>query len=159
MAAGSAAALVLRDAALRAAPQDEGGLMLSFGEDAMKRFVLVILSLFTLAFSPSAHAQDKFPAKPIKVITAYGPGSATDIIIRILGEQLRQVLGQSVVVENKPGAFGIIAIEEMARARPDGYTLMIGNVSTNAITPVLFKSKFSIDYEKDVVPLARIADL
>src|SRR5439155_9822310 len=101
---------------------------IAFGEGAMKRILLFILSMFL--FACTAHAQDKFPAKPIKVITAYGPGSATDIIIRILGEQLRQVLGQSIVVENKPGAFGIIAIEEMARARPDGYTLMIGNVST-----------------------------
>jgi tripartite-type tricarboxylate transporter receptor subunit TctC len=125
----------------------------------MKRLLSVIVSALVLAVAPSAQAQDKFPSKPIKVITAYGPGSATDIIIRILGEQLRQILGQSIVVENKPGAFGIIAIEEMARARPDGYTLMIGNVSTNAITPVLFKSKFSIDYERDVVPLARVADL
>src|SRR6266403_236044 len=129
------------------------------GEGAMKRFVALILSALVLAFTSAAHAQDKFPSKPIKVITAYGPGSATDIIIRILGEQLRQVLGQSVVVENKPGAFGIIAIEEMARARPDGYTLMIGNVSTNAITPVLFTKKFSIDYEKEVVAVARLADL
>ena len=125
----------------------------------MTRRLALIISAFVFAFAPPAQAQDKFPSKPIKVITAYGPGSATDIIIRILGEQLRQILGQSIVVENKPGAFGIIAIEEMARARPDGYTLMIGNVSTNAITPVLFRAKFSIDYEKDVVPLARIADL
>src|SRR5258708_26771995 len=125
----------------------------------MKRFAVLILSTLALAFAPSAHAQDKFPAKPIKVITAYGPGSATDIIIRILGEQLRQILGQSIVVENKPGAFGIIAIEDMARARPAGYTLMIGNVSTNAITPVLFTRKFSIIYEKEVVPVARLADL
>lgn len=62
-------------------------------------------------------------------------------------------------LDNKPGAFGILAIEEMARARPDGYTLQVGNVSTNAITPVLFKDKFSINYEKDVVAIARLADL
>src|SRR6267154_2742259 len=129
------------------------------GEGAMKRRLALIIAAFVLAFACHAQAQDKFPSKPIKVITAYGPGSATDIIIRILGEQLRQILGQSIVVENKPGAFGIIAIEEMARARPDGYTLMIGNVSTNAVTPVLFTKKFSIDYEKEVVPVARLADL
>jgi tripartite-type tricarboxylate transporter receptor subunit TctC len=63
------------------------------------------------------------------------------------------------VVDNKPGAFGILAIEEMARARPDGYTLQVGNDSTNAITPVLFKDKFTINYEKDVVAIARLADL
>jgi tripartite-type tricarboxylate transporter receptor subunit TctC len=61
------------------------------------------------------------------------------------------------VVENKPGAFGILGIEEMARARPDGYTLFVGNVSTNAITPVLFKSKFQINFEKDVVSVSRLA--
>ena len=107
----------------------------------------------------AAQAQDKYPSKPIKIVLPYGPGSATDIITRIMCEQLRQSLGQSCVVENKPGAFGIIAIEEMARARPDGYTLQVGNVSTNAITPVLFKSKFTIDYERDVVAVARLADL
>jgi tripartite-type tricarboxylate transporter receptor subunit TctC len=89
----------------------------------------------------------------------YAPGGATDIVARILGEQLRAQLGQSFVVENKPGAFGILAIEEMARAKPDGYTLMIGNVSTNAITPILFPKKFSIDYAKDVVPVARLVDI
>jgi tripartite-type tricarboxylate transporter receptor subunit TctC len=60
------------------------------------------------------------------------------------------------VIENKPGAFGIIAIEEMARAKPDGYTLMIGNVTTNGITPVLFPKKMSINYDKDVVAVARL---
>ncbi len=89
----------------------------------------------------------------------YGAGSATDIITRIMCEQLRQIIGQSCVVENKPGAFGILAIEDMARARPDGYTLQVGNVSTNAITPVLFKDKFNINYERDVVAVSRLADL
>ena len=74
-------------------------------------------------------------------------------------EQLRQSLGQTFVVENKPGAFGILAIEEMARSRPDGYTLMVGNVSTNAITPVLFKKKLKINFEKDVVSVGRLATL
>ena len=61
------------------------------------------------------------------------------------------------MVESKPGAFGVLAIEEMARSKPDGYTLMIGNVSTNAITPVLFKSKFSVDFDKSVVSVSRLA--
>ena len=125
----------------------------------MKRVGLALAVLSGLLFGHPAEAQDKFPSKPIKIILPYGPGSATDIITRIMCEQLRQILGQSCVVENKPGAFGIIAIEEMARARPDGYTLQVGNVSTNAITPVLFKDKFKIDYEKDVVAVARLADI
>jgi tripartite-type tricarboxylate transporter receptor subunit TctC len=126
----------------------------------MKRLHLILLTLgvFGLAAWP-ASAQDKYPSKPIKVILPYGPGSATDIITRIMCDQLRQVIGQPCVVENKPGAFGIIAIEEMARAKPDGYTLQVGNVSTNAITPVLFKSRFTIDYQKDIVAVARIAEV
>ena len=104
------------------------------------------LALLCLAFGTvTASAQDKYPSKPVKIVVPYAPGGATDIIARILGEQLRQILGQSFVVENKPGAFGIVAIEEMARSKPDGYTLMVGNVTTNAITPVLFTKKFKIE--------------
>jgi tripartite-type tricarboxylate transporter receptor subunit TctC len=126
----------------------------------MRRLALVLAAMLGIASSVvTVQAQDKFPTKPIKIVLAYGPGSATDIITRIMCEQLRQILGQSCVVDNKPGAFGILAIEDMARARPDGYTLQVGNVSTNAITPVLFKDKFSINYEKDVVPIARLAEL
>jgi tripartite-type tricarboxylate transporter receptor subunit TctC len=122
-------------------------------------FALLIGLLAGHPVQTQAQAQDKFPSKPIRILLPYGAGSATDIITRIMCEQLRQIIGQSCVVENKPGAFGILAIEEMARARPDGYTLQVGNVSTNAITPVLFKDKFNIDYEKDVVAIARLADL
>jgi tripartite-type tricarboxylate transporter receptor subunit TctC len=115
---------------------------------------------FALAFSgTAATAQEKYPSKPVKILVPYAPGGATDIITRLVAEQMRQSLGQSFVVENKTGAFGIPAIEEMARSRPDGHTLMIGNVSTNAITPVLFKKKFSIDFEKEVVPVNRLATL
>ena len=125
----------------------------------MMRLIAVVLSLACLALGQPAAAQDKYPSKPVKIVLPYGPGSATDIITRILAEQLRVILGQSFVVENKPGAFGILAIEDMARSRADGYTLQVGNVSTNAITPVLFANKFTIDYEKDVVPVSRLADL
>lgn len=120
---------------------------------------LMLTAFVCLVLGSGAQAQDRFPSKPIKIILPYGAGSATDIITRIMCEQVRQILAQSCVVENKPGAFGIIAIEEMARARPDGYTLQVGNVSTNAITPVLFKDKFTINYEKEVVAVSRLADL
>jgi tripartite-type tricarboxylate transporter receptor subunit TctC len=89
----------------------------------------------------------------------YGPGSATDIVMRIVGEQARHIFNQPVVIENKPGAFGILAIEEMARSRPDGYTLQVGNSGTNSLAPLLYKSKFSIDYSKDVTLVTRLSDL
>src|SRR5882672_9376110 len=120
----------------------------------MKRLGLALALLGVACVAASA--QDKYPTKPVKIVVPYAPGGATDIVARIIGEQLRQILGQSFVVENKPGAFGILAVEEMARARPDGYTLLIGNVSTNAITPLLFAKKMSINYEKDVTAVMRL---
>jgi tripartite-type tricarboxylate transporter receptor subunit TctC len=106
-----------------------------------------------------AGAQDKFPSKPVKIIVPYAPGGATDIVARIVGEQMRQLLGQNFVVENKPGAFGILAIEEMARSRPDGYTLQVGNVTTNAISPVIVRDKFKINYDRDVAPVTNLIDV
>jgi tripartite-type tricarboxylate transporter receptor subunit TctC len=123
----------------------------------MKRLTLALLSAAALAIGGAAVAQDKYPSKPVKIIVPYAPGGATDITSRLFGEQLKNILGQQFVVESKPGAFGILAIEEMARSKPDGYTLEVGNVSTNAITPVLFKSKFQVDFEKNVVPVSRLA--
>jgi tripartite-type tricarboxylate transporter receptor subunit TctC len=124
----------------------------------MKRLCVMLTAMLGLAFGPiAAQAQDKYPSKPVKIMVPYAPGGATDITSRLFGEQLKNILGQSFVVENKPGAFGILAIEEMARSRPDGYTLFVGNVSTNAITPILFQKKFSINFEKDVMSVTRLA--
>ncbi len=125
----------------------------------MKRVALGLIAALCLSAGATAQAQDKYPTKPVKILVPYAPGGATDIVARIIGEQMRQSLGQSFVVENKPGAFGILAVEEMARAKPDGYTLMIGNVTTNAITPVIFPKKFSINYARDVVPVTRLVDI
>src|SRR5882762_4366805 len=120
----------------------------------MTRLTLLVSAL-ALAISSTAYAQDKYPSKPVKIIVPYAPGGGTDITARLFGDHMKNSLGQQFVVENKSGAFGMLAIEEMARSKPDGYTLMIGNVSTNAITPVLFKQKLKIDFEKDVVSVAR----
>jgi tripartite-type tricarboxylate transporter receptor subunit TctC len=126
----------------------------------MKRVGTIVLALLCLAAGAVlAQAQDKYPSKPVKIIVPYAPGGATDIVARILADQLGKSLNQSFFVENKPGAFGIVAIEEMARSNPDGYTLMVGNVSTNAITPTIYAPKFKIDYAKDVVPITNLVDI
>ena len=117
------------------------------------------LALLCLAFGTvTASAQDKYPSKPVKIVVPYAPGGATDIVARILGEQLKQITGQSFVVENKPGANGIVAINEMVNSKPDGYTLMIGNVTTNTITPVLTPAKVP-NYDKNVVAISRLVDI
>src|ERR1700758_2986908 len=118
----------------------------------------MLVSAACLAAGP-AGAQDKYPSRPIKVLVPYAPGGAVDIVTRIVTEEMRQTLGVPFVVENKPGAYGILAIQDMARARPDGYTLQFGNNNANVITPVLYGKKFTIDYERDVIPVARVADV
>src|SRR5580658_8190734 len=129
-------------------------------EVPMRRLGILALSLLYLAAGAAfAQAQDKYPSKPIKIIVPYVPGGATDIVARILADQMGKSFGQSVIVENKPGAFGIIAIEDMVKSGADGYTLMIGNVSTNAITPIIYASKLKIDYLKDIVPVTDTVDI
>jgi len=130
----------------------------------MARSTLALLTVALLTFAAltaggAAQAQDHYPSRPIKIIVPFGPGSATDIVIRIVGEHMRPTLGQAVLVENKPGAFGIIGIEEMARSRPDGYTLQIGNSGTNALAPIIYKKKFRIDYEKDVTIVTPLSEV
>jgi tripartite-type tricarboxylate transporter receptor subunit TctC len=124
----------------------------------MQRLTTLLLLVLALG-GADATAQDKYPAKPVKVVVPFGPGSATDIVMRIVGEQMRLILGQPLLIENKPGAFGILAIEEMARSRPDGYTLQIGNPGTNVLTPIIYKKKFKIDYDKDVTLVTRLSEV
>jgi tripartite-type tricarboxylate transporter receptor subunit TctC len=126
----------------------------------MRRFGLVRSCALCLALvAAPAAAQTLQPSKPIRIIVPYAPGGLTDVVARLYSEQLRQSLGRGVFVENKPGASGIIAIEEMARARGDGHTLMIGNISTNGLTPVLLAKKLKIDYERDVQVITPLADV
>jgi tripartite-type tricarboxylate transporter receptor subunit TctC len=126
----------------------------------MKRLgIFVACVLWMLAGNAWAQPAGKYPSKPVKIIVPYAPGGATDIVARILANQLGKALGQTFYVDNRPGAFGIVADEDLARAPADGYTLMIGNVSTNAITPVIYPDKFKIDYAKDVVPITELVDI
>jgi tripartite-type tricarboxylate transporter receptor subunit TctC len=125
----------------------------------MRGLVRIALSLFGIWLAAgTALAQGAYPSRPIRVLIPYAPGGLTDTVARHYAEQLRKSLGQNVLVENKPGASGIIAIEEMARAKPDGYTIMVGNISTNCLTPVLLSKRMKIDYDRDVQVIARLAD-
>jgi tripartite-type tricarboxylate transporter receptor subunit TctC len=125
----------------------------------MGRWAWGLLHAFCLlGLAAEAPAQAPYPAKPIRVLVPYAPGGLTDVVARLYAEQLRQSLGRGVFVENKPGASGIVAIEEMARARPDGYTIMIGNISTNGLTPVLLAKKMKVEYERDVQIVTQLAD-
>ena len=89
----------------------------------------------------------------------YAPGGATDITARIVGDEFQKITGQGFVVINKPGANGLLAIDELVKSAPDGYTVMVGNVTTNTITPILYKSKMSFDYAKSVVAVTNLVDV
>ena len=124
----------------------------------MKRLIAVLFAALALSVG-MATAQDQYPSRPVKVIVPYAPGGATDIVARIVGDEFQKVTGQPFVVLNKPGAFGMLAIDEMVKAAPDGYTVMIGNVSTNAITPIIYANKMSFDYAKSVVAVTNLIDV
>jgi tripartite-type tricarboxylate transporter receptor subunit TctC len=126
----------------------------------MKRLGVMLLSVLLLALGANAAAaQEKYPNRPVKVLVPYAPGGATDIVARIIGDELQKITGQPFLIINKPGAFGVLAIEEMMKADPDGHTLMIGNVSTNAITPVIYAKKLSTDYGKSVTAVTNLVDV
>jgi len=126
----------------------------------MKRLMPMVLSLFLLACGAAgAAAEDKYPAKPIRVLVPFGAGSATDITIRIVGEQFRQMTGHGFLVENKPGASGRFAIEEMVKAPPDGYTLEVGNAGTNVLSPIVYKSQFKFDYDSEATVVTRLGEI
>src|ERR1043166_5260789 len=107
-----------------------------------------------LALMASHALAQPYPSKPITMVVPFAPGSGTDSITRILGQQLSVALRQNVVVENKAGASGIIAATTVARAAPDGYTLLMATNSTHSANPSLFKS-LSYDPVKDFTPVAR----
>src|ERR1041384_7094971 len=112
-----------------------------------------VLLLLALCIS-SVNAQT-YPSKAIKLVVPFPAGSATDHIARLTGSELQQALGQPVVVENKPGAQGGIAAAEVAKAAPDGYTLMMTTNTPQAANVSLFK-KLSYDPLKDFAPVARV---
>lgn len=120
-----------------------------------------LAATFALSMSAAsiAHAQTAdYPNKPIRVIVPFGAGSVTDQLARTVGSGLAEALGQSVVVENRPGAGGNIGAGFVATSAPDGYTLLMGAASTNAINPSLYKN-LRFDPLKDFVPVANVASV
>ncbi len=110
--------------------------------------------LAALVFSLPVAAQD-YPTKPIRIVTAFGPGTATDVAARVIGAEIAAQTGQSVVIENKPGAEGQIAAQSAATAPPDGYTLFFTTQTTQAINPHVYKS-LAYDPVKSFTPVAGI---
>ena len=124
-----------------------------------RRHTLLALAAAPLAVAGPATAQQRaaWPNRPLRLLVAYAPGGGTDAIARTLAAQLQRVLGQPVVVENKPGAGGNLATETAASARPDGYTLLMGNQGPMSVNPTLFP-RFRVNPETALEPVALVAD-
>ncbi len=100
-----------------------------------------------------------YPDKPIKLIVPYPPGGATDVIGRVMAQKLSGVLGQNVIVDNRSGAGGNIGADAVAKAAPDGYTLLMGAVTSHSIMSTLEKATIHYNFEKDLVPISIVGSV
>ncbi len=126
-----------------------------------RQFALGLLATTALSCglaTTAAQAQPAFPSRPLSIIVPFAAGGATDILARIVGQALSTEIGQSVIIENRPGAGGNIGGQLAAKANPDGHTLFMGAVGTHAINPSLYK-KMPYDPIQDLAPLTRVANV
>jgi len=123
--------------------------------------LLIVLAAMAAVLPLPALAQsaDSYPNRPVKLLVPYAPGGATDIIARHLSTKLQEVLGQPFVVDNRAGASGNIALDAAAKATPDGYTLLVGNVSTNAINESTFAAVLQTRPSRDLVGISKLVEI
>jgi tripartite-type tricarboxylate transporter receptor subunit TctC len=121
----------------------------------MSKRIVVLAAALVAAFVSGAAAAQQYPTRPIRLVVGFPPGGSTDLAARALGDKLSQALGQTIVIENKAGASGNIAAEQVARAAPDGYTLLMA--ATSFATAPAFFAKLSWDPVKDFTPVSLVA--
>jgi len=119
-----------------------------------RRFAGLLAVGFLLGLTTAASAQD-YPTRPIRMVIAFPAGGPTDFVGRLLGEKLKTLLGQSIIIDNKPGANGAIGADYVAKAEPDGYTLFFTTVGAVAITPSM-RSNLPYDSLRDFAPIMRV---
>ena len=117
---------------------------------------IAALAVAALACAPAAHAQD-FPTKPVRIIVPYAAGGSGDLLARLLGDKLARIWGQQPVIDNKPGAGGLIGTEAAAKADPDGYTIYLATDGPVTVAPTLHKKPLSYDWKRDFAPISMMA--
>ena len=119
-------------------------------------FMKVVPCLLLTAAS-AAFAQTGYPAKPVRIVVPFAPGGGVDVTARILANELTQRMGRTFLVENRTGASGVIGVEAVAKSAPDGYTLLAGSQTTQAVVPAIYQGKVSYDTMRDFAAVAEIA--
>src|SRR5438046_1689421 len=119
----------------------------------------VLLFAIALPLAAAAQSSETYPNRPVKLLVPYAPGGATDIIARHLASKLEEALGQPFVVDNRAGASGNIALDAAAKAPPDGYTLLVGNVSTNALNESTFAGVLQTRPSRDLVGISKLVEI
>ena len=122
----------------------------------MNKFFAALLSLSSLGLAAPVWGQDAYPSRAISIVVPFGPGSGTDVGARLIGQKLSEALGRPVMIDNKPGANGVIAAEFASKAKPDGYTLVMGTNSTHGANPALVR-ELRYDPIKGFEPVTRVA--
>ena len=113
---------------------------------------------FLLGAAASAQDAGNYPNRPVVMIVPFAPGGASDFVARVIQHGVSEILGQQMVVDNRPGAAGMIGTESAARAAPDGYTTFLGNIGTLSINPGVYASNMRIKPDKDLAPVTICAD-
>ncbi len=121
-----------------------------------RRQLLALSGAAALAAPPSVFAQSAWPTKPVRFVVPFAPGGTSEIVARSVAAELTKQLGQSVYVENKPGGAGVTAMSEVAKAVPDGHTMILGHVGTLAVNPYMLKNQ-PYDVNRDFIPVTLLA--
>ena len=106
--------------------------------------------------APAVHAQSTWPSKAIRFVVPFAPGGTSEIVARSVAAELTKQLGQSVYVENKPGGAGVVAMQDVAKAHPDGHTIILGHVGTLAVNPYMLANQ-PYDVNRDFIPVTMLA--
>jgi tripartite-type tricarboxylate transporter receptor subunit TctC len=122
-----------------------------------RRHLLAAAALLALPFAGSSALAQAWPDKPIRIVVGFAPGGFTDVLGRLIGQKLSERLGQAVVVENRPGAAGTLGADMVAKAKPDGYTLLLAHSNSNSVAPSLYP-KLPYNVVTDFTPIIPVAN-
>jgi tripartite-type tricarboxylate transporter receptor subunit TctC len=128
------------------------------GSSTFRKFVMPVVGMALALFAHISHAQEGWPKRQVTMVVGFSAGGTTDIIARMLSQELSKLWGQTVVIDNRPGAGGNIAGSMVAKAKPDGYTLFMGSTGPLSVNTSLYKS-MPFDHLKDFSPITLVADV